>query len=140
MRALARELGARCAWCFVYIAEAHATDEWPIASARFNGDRGAVRLAQSRTTAARADAARAFACDFALEGAAEFVVDEPEAGEPFGAAFAPWPVRFFVLQQAALGGNDTQTVVRFVSSPHDSGFIDLAPFRRALLYAAAAVI
>ena len=137
MRALSQELGDRCAWLVVYVAEAHATDEWPISSARFNGSRGAVHLAQTRTTRARADSARAFACDFELEGLGALAVDAPEEGEPFDAAFAPWPVRFYVLQQ---NGATQGAVVRFVSSPHNEGFIELAAFRRALLHAAAAEI
>ena len=132
MRALAHELGDHCAWLVVYVAEAHATDEWPISSARFNGSQ-----AQTRTTRARADAARAFARDFELEGLGALAVDAPEEGEPFDAAFAPWPVRFYVLQHnAATQG----AAVRFVSNPHDEGFIELAAFRRALLHAAAAEI
>ena len=37
----------------VYISEAHAVDEWPISSARFNGARGPVAIAQARTQAQR---------------------------------------------------------------------------------------
>ena len=81
--------------------------------------------------------ARAFARDFELEGLGALAVDAPEEGEPFDAAFAPWPVRFYVLQHnAATQG----AAVRFVSNPHDEGFIELAAFRRALLHAAAAEI
>ena len=135
MLALARELGTRADWLFVYIAEAHAADEWPIASSRFNGARGAVHLAQTRTLASRRAAAAAFARDFGLlsessttsssngsgssnsssttmsgsssssGGAAVTVcVDDPERGEPFAEAFAPWPVRLFVLQKGKRGG------------------------------------
>ena len=43
-------------------------------------------------------------------------------GEPFDAAFAPWPVRFYVLQH---NGATQGAVVRFVSSPHNEGFIEL---------------
>lgn len=143
MRALARELGGWCDWCIVYIAEAHATDEWPISSARYNGARGAVCLAQTHTTRARADAARAFARDFGLGSTADargahvtLVLDEPEAGEPFSAAYAPWPTRYYVLQRNETG----EAGMRFISEPRDSGFIDLAPFRSALLHAAATEI
>jgi hypothetical protein len=38
------------------------------------------------------------------------LVDSPEAGDPFMAAFAPWPTRFFVV--------DGEGVVRFVSAPN----------------------
>jgi len=41
----------------VYISEAHATDEWPIGSARFNGDRGVVAICQPKSTRERCEVA-----------------------------------------------------------------------------------
>ncbi len=46
MHRLAARFGARAGAAIVYIAEAHATDEWPISSARANGGRGPVCVAQ----------------------------------------------------------------------------------------------
>ena len=124
MLALARDLGGRADWLFVYIAEAHATDEWPIASSRFNGTRGPVHLAQTRTLATRRAAAAAFARDFGLLNSGSGTVgakraaaaaaavkvtvalDDPERGEPFSQAFAPWPVRMFVLQKGTRRSNN----------------------------------
>jgi hypothetical protein len=36
-------------WKFVYIAEAHAMDEWPVKSARFNQGRGPVVVEKQPT-------------------------------------------------------------------------------------------
>ena len=52
------EYRGRCDFLLVYIEEAHAVDEWPISSARYNGAHGAVALPQARSTRQRADAAR----------------------------------------------------------------------------------
>jgi hypothetical protein len=41
----------------VYIAEAHATDEWPISSARYTAEGKAVSLAQTRSTEDRCSVA-----------------------------------------------------------------------------------
>ena len=113
----------------VYIAEAHAIDEWPISSARHNGARGAVAIAQTTTLGARRAAAAAFVDAFVLrgDGALALAVDDPEAGEPFDAAFAPWPMRFYVLQRDAA---DAKVYVRFVSAPRDCGEIEIATYMR----------
>ncbi|KAG2494373.1 hypothetical protein HYH03_007430 [Edaphochlamys debaryana] len=76
------EAGAgRVVW--VYTAEAHAVDEWPISSGRCNGGRGPVALRQHRTTAERCAAARAFAAGFGLAGMSVLVdpMPEPETAE-----------------------------------------------------------
>jgi hypothetical protein len=62
------------------------------------------------------------------------VVDDPELGEPFERAFAPWPVRFFVLQRS-LGAS--RATLKFASAPRGGGFIDLVPFADALRLATA---
>lgn len=59
-------LGGAVNCLMVYISEAHAADEWPISSSRYNGGRGAVVVAQHRTTAERCAAARAFMADFGV--------------------------------------------------------------------------
>lgn len=146
---------------YVYIAEAHATDEWPIDSARFNGSRGPVRIAQTTTLERRQEAAAAFARDFAVLNPSlpslqqqdkatidgddddwiSIMVDSPETGELFEKSFASWPIRFFVLQRAtpstspsSESGSD-RIIARFVSTPRDGGHIDLDTLRFALLRA-----
>jgi hypothetical protein len=146
-------MGSRANFLVVYVAEAHATDEWPIQSARFNAGRGAVCIAQTRTLAARAEQAERFSVDFGFTAAGvPTACDDPEAGEPFEQAFAPWPVRFYVLRRDPIssagarpgeveGGDKSGGFglprLKFSSSPRDSGFIDLAPFADAVRLAAA---
>ncbi len=48
----------RAAFLMVYIAEAHAADEWPISSARFNEGRGAVNIRQHKSNEERIAAAK----------------------------------------------------------------------------------
>lgn len=48
----------RAAFLMVYIAEAHAADEWPISSARFNEGRGAVNIKQHKSNEERIAAAK----------------------------------------------------------------------------------
>jgi len=94
----------------VYIAEAHADDEWPISSARYNRGQE-VHVMQSRTTANRVDQARDFFEKFGysklvsetdLENSLwKTVVSQPEEelGNDFGlcfeAQYKPWPFRAF---------------------------------------------
>uniref|UniRef100_A0A7S1DDP3 Thioredoxin domain-containing protein n=1 Tax=Cyclophora tenuis TaxID=216820 RepID=A0A7S1DDP3_CYCTE len=92
----------RWKWKFVYIAEAHAMDEWPLKSGRFNNDRGAVVVEKQPTKGEeRCHLARRFVSDFGLRcdnHCYEFLVDDPERGEPFEKAYAPWPLRLYVIR------------------------------------------
>ena len=91
-------------WRFVYVAEAHAQDEWPLRSARFSADGQPVVVDQPRTLDARLGLARRFKADYGIES--PLLVDDPadEAferlyvlrgaklawiAEPDGATFAP---------------------------------------------------
>ena len=89
-----------CDFLTVYIAEAHAEDEWPIRSARYNADRGPVRVRQPRRRADRVGLAQQFAADFGIRPPMQLAVDCPELGDAFEAAYAPWPLRFYVVEQA----------------------------------------
>ena len=100
---------------FVYIAEAHAVDEWPISSARYNQDRGPVCLLQAKNTAERREAARTFVRDFDLTPWFDVLIDPIEAGQPFDALLAPWPTRFFIIR------NDTSELL-YSSVPSEASF------------------
>ena len=50
-------MGDTADFVLVYIDEAHGADEWPISSSRFNGNRGAVNVRQTRTLQERRAAA-----------------------------------------------------------------------------------
>lgn len=111
---------------FVYVAEAHAEDEWPISSGRCNFGRGPVRVKQPRLRSERLALARRFldehdgggdAFDFAF-------VDDVEQGDEFEREFAPWPFRFFGV---GVGG-DGERRLEYVSHPRDATY-DLRALR-----------
>ena len=80
-------------YLMVYIEEAHATDEWPISSSRYNPSGEPVSVAQPRTVIERTAVAKTFMRTFGLEGeggAMSVAVDSPEEGNPFSVAYAPW--------------------------------------------------
>lgn len=81
---------------FVYIQEAHATDEWPISSSRFNGDRGIVSITQAKTIEHRVQAMQAFQRDFQLQ----MPVLAADIEGVFEEAFKPWPIRVLVFDTA----------------------------------------
>jgi hypothetical protein len=110
-------------WKFVYIAEAHAMSEWPVRSARFNRGRGPVVVEKQPTKASeRCELACRFASDFDIPidssttSPLELLVDNPELGDPFEEAYAPWPLRLYVIR----GG-----VVEWIAQPKNCSF-DLA--------------
>lgn len=126
-------------FAFVYIAEAHASDEWPIQSSRYNDDRGVVDIKQHRTTEDRQTAALTFREDFFLEWCPFYLDIVPpleksnesrDAEEnpfrsdgEFERVFAPWPTRFYVLHQGK---------VVFISYPKNSTY-HVGPLRRFLV-------
>lgn len=92
-------------WKFIYIAEAHAMDEWPLRSGRFNRGRGAVIVEEQPTSAAeRCALAEKFAADFLQgeTGGVELLVDNPETGDLFENAYAPWPLRLFLIKDGKM--------------------------------------
>ncbi|KAK9867669.1 hypothetical protein WJX84_003907 [Apatococcus fuscideae] len=88
----------RAAMLAVYITEAHAMDEWPISSARCNGDRGPVNVLQPSADEERCSLARTFCKNFELR--VPMVVDP--VSNPFDVDFAPWPIRFYIIHQGKL--------------------------------------
>jgi hypothetical protein len=122
LRSLAREFSGRARLLTVYTVEAHAQDEWPISSCKFNRADGAacaapVLVTQPRSDAERVQLAARFVSDFQYD-AGEVAVDPPEAGDPFERAFAPWPFRFFGVRVGA----DGQPVMDYVAHPRDCGY------------------
>ena len=106
LRSLAREFDGAAALITVYTVEAHAVDEWPISSCRFNMRGGAassepVCVPQPATDAARLALAADFVADFEYPGCV--LVDPPSVDSPFEAAYAPWPFRFFGMHTDSEG-------------------------------------
>jgi len=124
----------------VYVAEAHAEDEWPISSARYNAGRGPVRVTQPRTGAERRALAERFQRDFDPAGDVfdDVLVDDVEAGDEFERAFAPWPFRFFGVSsrgvhygQTVRSGGDLR-VLEYVAHPRAASY-DLEELRNWVL-------
>ena len=96
INAMVREFGVQeggsgvAAFGLVYIREAHAVDEWPIAEAPKD-------VRQPRTIQERLQAARLLLAD--VEMAAELWSNCYADGidDRFDAAYASWPFRFWVL-------------------------------------------
>ena len=108
-------------WKLVYIAEAHAMDEWPIQSSRFNHDRGPVLIEKQPTQAKeRCDLACRFAKDFDLpltdSSHLQLLVDDPELGDCFEKEYAPWPLRLYMIEDG---------VMKWIAEPKDCSY-DLA--------------
>jgi hypothetical protein len=111
----------------VYILEAHADDEWPISSARFSADGRAVHVLQPRSNHGRCQLARRFVADFDFPETL-VLVDPCDQGNPFEAAYAPWPLRFYGIAGEGRMG--------YVAHPRDCSY-DLPALRDWALSAAA---
>ena len=130
--ALQRELAGRAVLVAVYIAEAHATDEWPISSCRYNGGRGPVCVAAPRDDGERLALARAFTDDFSFS--LPMLVDAVSQGDAFEKAYAPWPLRFYGIDG---GGAPDAFELGFVAHPWQCSY-DLGAARDWALRAAEA--
>lgn len=103
---------------FVYIAEAHATDEWSIHSSRSTIDGLPVEIMQPITLDARVTIARNFVNSYGMNNF-HLLVDNPEKisdsidGDQFEKQFAPWPLRFYILGDG---------LVQWIASPSDGTF------------------
>ena len=123
------ELSGRVRLVHVYIAEAHAQDEWPIRSGRYNGSRGPVLVCQPREQRERLRLAERFASDFSLTDVFDSLLsDDLSQGDKFMEAYAPWPFRFWVLQNGT---------VAHVAHPEDASY-NVAALRAFILERCAA--
>jgi len=91
------DLKDKADFLFVYIKEAHAVDEWPISSSRFNDDE-VVCVKQPTTMKERIDVAKYFVEKFKLKLTS--VCDTME--NDFEKNFAPWPLRFYIIENGKL--------------------------------------
>lgn len=110
-------------WKFIYIAEAHATDEWPIQSARGSVD-GEISNPQTRTSSDRLKLAMETRKKY-LGDRWECYIDPPEGeeiteeGGPFMQIYKPWPLRVYGFVGKHL---------EFISEPK-GGELDLTEIR-----------
>lgn len=98
LETLATDYAARARIIIVYTLEAHAQDEWPISSGRWNPGRRAVIYRQPRTLAERLALVRDFVR--AYSPSIPIVVDT--ITNAFERTYASWPLRIFVLHRARL--------------------------------------
>lgn len=103
----------------VYIAEAHAADQWPINSMAYSGPGNTVW--QPASLKDRCDIVRRMLHAMPCIRDVPVLVDGID--DAFLSAFAAWPLRIWGVHQA---------VVEVVGQPQDASF-DLAPFREWLL-------
>jgi hypothetical protein len=120
MNSLYREFGAVADFAVVYVAEAHAQDEWPINSSRCNSDRGPVCVNAPATTEQRIELASRFASDFkiVMPVYADLVSDE------FEKLYAPWPMRFYIFKHGRL---------KYLNRPENYGEYSISGVRNFLL-------
>lgn len=107
----------RVSFAFVYIMEAHASDEWPIG----NLPEGCI-LNQHTTLEERLSAARMFLHSAALHPAVRVLVDPIH--NPFNQTYESWPTRAWVILKGKVtfksmpgdGSGDAVNVVQLSST------------------------
>lgn len=90
---MAARFGAAADFVFVYISEAHASDEWPISQLD-------EEIPRHRSLGDRRAAAEGLLRALPLHRAFEVALDTME--DAFDAAFRSWPFRFWVVQAGRL--------------------------------------
>lgn len=108
--AKAEEFSANTDFAFMYIEEAHASNEWPISSSRYMPTQEIVSVKQPQILSERVALAQRFIDTFNLGPEMKVLVDNPEKGNPFEAAFSPWPIRIYVIENG---------IMQFISEPTD---------------------
>jgi ABC-type uncharacterized transport system ATPase subunit len=98
LHAWQKEFSEKINFLCIYIAEAHATDEWPISSARSSITGKAINFRQAVSDEERIAAAKQFIKDYSFE--IPTVIDL--ISNPFEEVFASWPLRFYVIHKGKL--------------------------------------
>ena len=107
---MARHYSARgCTFALVYILEAHASDEWPVAMS-------ARDVPQHRGLEDRLAAARAFHAEYSLPPELPLFADGPN--DEFNSAYASWPFRFWALTASGRG----EPIVALKPMPVDASY------------------
>ena len=73
-----------------------------VAASRYMPNGEIVSIEQPRLASERVALAQKFVETFKLGPEMKVVVDNPEQGNPFEAAFAPWPIRIYVIENGKL--------------------------------------
>jgi len=85
-------------WLFVYTLEAHAIDEWPISSSRYNPSGEVVSIRQHRTLDERIHAAKQFQSVYQVP----FPLMVDGIDNAFEDVFCTWPFRFYVVSSGLI--------------------------------------
>jgi len=80
----------------VYIAEAHAVDEWPVALLDKDFE-------QHKSLEDRLQAAREFKADHEIAAPLATEIYADTIGNDFNESYSSWPFRFWVIEQGAVG-------------------------------------
>jgi hypothetical protein len=89
---------------FIYILEAHATDEWPVAGINDS-------IAQHKTCADRAAAAVFYRTQYHVHEAATFLLDSED--NAFNRAYSSWPTRYWTIDRG-------RVAVKMMPEPGDN--------------------
>ena len=132
MNSLFAEFRQQADFRVVYVAEAHAEDEWPISSGRYTTDGCPISLKQPRSAEERIAAAAAFQRAYGID--LTMFIDPPQPGSDgaFEAAYAPWPLRFYGCE-----GTAGQWILRYIATPQQCEY-SLADLRAWLMRSVAA--
>lgn len=89
---------------FVYIAEAHALDDWPLRSRlAMPGNKEAIIERQHQTSAERLKAAHTFVSTFSsFLAKVTMLVDDLDKGDVFSKTMNPWPARLYIVEDGRL--------------------------------------
>eukprot|EP01113_Clastostelium_recurvatum_P017686 TRINITY_DN2086_c0_g1_i4.p1 TRINITY_DN2086_c0_g1~~TRINITY_DN2086_c0_g1_i4.p1 ORF type:complete len:139 (-),score=31.47 TRINITY_DN2086_c0_g1_i4:152-568(-) len=120
LRGIYSQYRDRVTFLFVYILEAHASDEWPISSSRACPRGEPIHIKQTRSIPDRVEAAQMFATDFQI--GMPVVLDHPSTNE-FEKVYAPWPVRIYII--------DPHGVLRYKAQPKED-MLELEDLKRHL--------
>jgi len=98
MHSLYHQLKDSVDFLTVYILEAHAQDEWPISSSRFDPKQEMILVEQPKFTLDRITLAKQFIERHSYE--LPVLVDKID--NAFEEVYAPWPLRFYIVYNGVL--------------------------------------
>jgi len=85
---------------FVYIREAHASDEWPSPSSRDQPEGKVIDIPSHSSLEDRIELARRMKEEIEMDSKVEVLVDNME--DSFNKEFAAWPIRYFIAKEGRL--------------------------------------
>jgi len=107
LSSLSEEKGNGVSWIFIYCAEAHAEEEWPLSSSKASPTGEVIRLSQTSNTASRIQRTRYFLklYPFLVESQRWTIAAAPPTlgtQSTFESLYNPWPLRIYGYQDGKL--------------------------------------